>query len=374
MRNGGLHPAGAGRSSGPYSTHYPQEEDKLRPLSPYVSVVLMAILLAGACGEGEEPESQTMEPSPLPVAAAEARVDTLLEVIESTGRVSSARTQELTAQIQGEVVQAPLREGTQVEEGNVVFRIASGEQAAALSEARSAYRSAQALFEFECEHYQGELTEEVRRMLRRTTGLEDASAALSRAQTQYSNAAVRASFDGVVSELVAKEGVVVYPGGRLGTIVDPNNLEVTVDLDERQLSKCNLGQRVFLTIPSLGDTTLTGSVASVAPVVDPTLRAGRVVVELPGIPNLRPGATAHVEIVIGIHPRELVIPEEAVLVRDQRDMVFVVKEGKADWRYVTLGPSGRGMVAVEEGLEEGEQVITSGHYSLAHDAPVAVVE
>jgi HlyD family secretion protein len=337
-------------------------------------VVFVAILLAGACGEEEEQQRETMEPSPLPVAAAEARMDTLLEVIESTGRVSSARTQELTAQIQGEVVQAPLREGAQVEEGDVVFRIASGEQAAALSEARSAYRSAQALFEFECDNYQGELTDDVRRMLRRTTGLEDASAALSRAQTQYSNAAVRASFDGVVSELVAKEGVVVYPGSRLGTVVDPENLEVSVDLDERQLSKCEPGQRTYLTVPSLNDTTLVGSVASVAPVVDPTLRAGRVVVSLPGMPNLRPGATAHVEIVTAVHPDRLVVPEEAILVRDQRDMVFVVEEGRADWRYVTLGPSGRGMVAVEEGLEEGEQVITSGHYSLAHDAPVAVVE
>jgi len=62
-----------------------------------------------------------------------------------------------------------------------------------------------------------------------------------------------------------------------------------------------------------------------------------------------------------------------VLVRDDRNMVFVVEGGKAKWQYVTTGPSGRGLVSIEKDLEEGDQVITSGHYSLAHEAPVAVV-
>ena len=110
-----------------------------------------------------------------------------------------------------------------------------------------------------------------------------------------------------------------------------------------------------------------------SPTVDPDLRAGRVVIELTGVEELRPGATANAEIVTRVHPQALVVPQDAVLTRDNRTMVFVVDGGKAKWQYVTTGPSGRGLVGVEEGLEAGAQVITSGHYSLAHDAPVAVV-
>ncbi len=146
-----------------------------------------------------------------------------------------------------------------------------------------------------------------------------------------------------------------------------------MSLDERELAACEPGQSVYVSIPSLNDTTIVGTVASVSPVVDPSIRAGEVVIELPAIPDLRAGATAKAEIVTSIYTDQLVIPEEAVLIRDDRDMVFVVTDGHADWRYVTLGASGRGLVAVTEGVSEGEQVITSGHYSLAHDAPVAVV-
>jgi len=338
-----------------------------------VIVPLISIALLCACGEEEELERETLEPSPLPVTASVAQVDTLFEVIESTGRVVSARTQELTAQIQGEIVLAPQFEGQMVSDGEIIFRIASGEQAANLSSASSSYRNALAIYEFECDNYRGDLTEDVRRMLRETTGLETASASLARANTQYRNSAVSAGFNGTVSEINAREGMLVYPGTRLGTVIDPNEMHVEVDLDERQLARCAPGQRVYVTVPSLNDTTIVGNVRSVSPTIDPGLRAGSVVIDVPRLTNLRPGATARVEIVSAVYPDQLVIPQEAVLIRDNRDMVFVVLDNHADWRYVTLGSFGRGLVAVMDGITEGEPVITSGHYSLAHDAPVAVM-
>jgi RND family efflux transporter MFP subunit len=339
-----------------------------------LGVFAFALLTVGACGgEEEEAEMEELEPSPLPVTAETASVDTLFAVVSATGRVSSARTQSLTAQLQGEVVQAPEYVGMAVSDGEVVFRIASGESASRLSAASSAYRNAQALYEFECENYRGELTQEVKNMLRQTTGLADAQTSLASAQTQYGNSAITAGFNGVVSDINAREGMVVYPGTVLGEIIDPWSLQAEVSLDERELAKCAAGQRVYVTIPSLNDTTLIGSVASVSPVVDPSMRAGEVIVDLPAVANLRSGATARVEIVTAVYPDQLVIPQEAVLIRDNRDMVFVVLDGHADWRYVTLGPEGRGIVAVEDGVQQGEQVITSGHYSLAHDAPVAVI-
>ncbi len=335
--------------------------------------LFLGILFAGCGAGGEEAVREAMEPSPLPVTASEAWVDTLFEVINATGRVESRRTQVLTAQIQGQVVQAPLRDGQAFSAGDVVFRVASGEHSANLASASSAYRSAQALYDFECENYQGELTEDVRRMLRQTTGLEQAQASLSRAGAQYANSAVRAGFDGVVASVSVREGMTVYPGVPMGELVDPGALQVRVELDERQLARCFQGGLAFVTVPSLNDTTVTGTVFSVSPVVNPSYRAGTVMVEIPEVTNLRPGATARTEIVVSVNSDVLVIPEEAILVRDNRTMVFVVEEGKALWKYVTVGARGRGLASITEGISEGDLVITGGHYSLAHEAPVAVM-
>jgi len=346
----------------------------MKALKPFaLSLVAACAVLTSCGGPEEEVEMEALEPSPLPVTAGTAAVDTLFEVVNSTGRIVSARTQDLTAQIQGEVVQAPGYAGETVSDGEVLFRIASGESASRLSAAGSAYRNAEALYEFECENYRGDLTPEIQSMIRQTTGLADAQTSLASAQTQWGNSAISAGFDGVVSEVAVREGMRVYPGTLLGQVIDPWSLQVRVSLDERELAACVQGQRVYVTIPSLNDTTVIGSVGSVSPVVDPSIRAGEVVIELPAVEGLRAGATAKAEIVTSVTTDQLVIPEEAVLIRDDREMVFVVTDGHADWRYVTLGASGRGLVAVEEGVLEGEQVITSGHYSLAHDAPVAVM-
>ncbi len=336
---------------------------------------LMALLalLSGCGGVSQPAEEEALEPSPLPVAAGLVVRDTLFQVVEATGRIGSARTQDMVAQIQGVVSAAPAGEGLAVLSGQTVFRIAAGEQAAALQNALSAYRSAQALYDFECSNYEGSLTEEASDMLRRTTGLLQAEADLARARTQYGNAVLSAGFDGVVAEVLVREGVTVYPGTRLGSVVDMESLEAEVDLDERDLALCRVGARAFVTVPSLGDTTIIGTVSAVSPVIDPSTRAGRVAVALPPVPGLRPGATARLEIVTDVLPDQLLVPEEAILSRDGRPMVFVVSDGHADWRYVTTTGSGRGVVAVSEGVSEGEQVITGGHYALAHDAPVAVV-
>ncbi len=338
-----------------------------------ISFAALGLILIMGCGEEEEMERETLEPSPLPVSASVAETGVLYEVISSTGRVSSRRTQSLTAQIQGQVVQAPEYDGEAFSQGEVVFRVASGQHAANLSAANSEYRNAQALYQFEIDNYRGEITDEVRRMLRQTTGLEAASASLAGAQTQYSNSAISAGFDGLVSDVAAQVGMTVYPGSPLGTLVDPWSLQVEVDLDERQLAMCSPGLKAFVIVPSLNDTVLVGEVRSVSPVVDPGFRSGTVVVDVPHVPNLRPGATARTEIVFAEHEGSTIIPEQAVLIRDDRPMVFKVIDEHASWQYVTLGPSGRGMVSIVEGVTPGETVITSGHYSLAHDAPVAVV-
>lgn len=339
----------------------------------FITVFLLSMF---ACGEAEDEDTETeaLEPSPLPVTAVTALVDTLYEVVDATGRVSSARIQQLTAQVQGEVTQAPEYEGAIISEGDVLFCISSGEENSQLSSALSEFRNAEMLYEFECDNYRGELTSEITDMLKQTTGYYTAQAALARAQTQYGNTVIRAGFDGIISEITTREGLMVYPGASLGEVIDPQSLQVEINLDERNLADCSKGQKVYISFPSLGDTTYTGVVESVAPVVNSTTRSGRVIIDLPFIDNLRAGATARVEIVTDVFPEVLIIPEVCVLIRDGRDMVFTVTDDHADWRYVTLGAKGRGYVAVTDGVSNGETVITSGHYSLAHDAPVAVVQ
>jgi HlyD family secretion protein len=76
----------------------------------------------------------------------------------------------------------------------------------------------------------------------------------------------------------------------------------------------------------------------------------------------------------------ILVPARAVIQRDGRPLVFVVKEGRAQWVYINPGRSNGSETEVlpdtATGLipvQVGDQVIIEGHITLAHDAPVRVV-
>ncbi|MFQ5637297.1 MAG: hypothetical protein ACE5IR_04810 [bacterium] len=67
------------------------------------------------------------------------------------------------------------------------------------------------------------------------------------------------------------------------------------------------------------------------------------------------------------------VPKEAILICDQRKLVFIVRDGLAKWCYVETGLENEKYVEILDstfGLKLGERVITSEHYTLVHDARV----
>jgi hypothetical protein len=70
----------------------------------------------------------------------------------------------------------------------------------------------------------------------------------------------------------------------------------------------------------------------------------------------------------------LIIPKSALLLRNNRKVVFVAKENSAQWVYVQTGLENSESFTVTEGLQEGDSVIYEGNFNLAHEAPILVVE
>ena len=65
---------------------------------------------------------------------------------------------------------------------------------------------------------------------------------------------------------------------------------------------------------------------------------------------------------------------DAVLVRDDRKLLFVREGGLAKWRYVKTGLENDDFIEITEGVSEGEELIVAGHFNLAHDAKIVVVQ
>jgi multidrug efflux pump subunit AcrA (membrane-fusion protein) len=81
---------------------------------------------------------------------------------------------------------------------------------------------------------------------------------------------------------------------------------------------------------------------------------------------------ATVKLETDILKNRLLVPKEALLMRDQRALVFVAQEGLAKWHYVDVGEGNEEFIEIGSGIVAGDTVIVDGHYTLAHDVRVRI--
>ncbi len=131
-----------------------------------------------------------------------------------------------------------------------------------------------------------------------------------------------------------------------------------------------------VTFPAYPGETFHGRVVHINPMVDPETKTTKVTVRLEN-PDKRilPGMFAYAKLEAQIFKDRFLVPKEAILVRDQRKLVFIIRDGLAKWCYVETGLENEEFAEILDstfGLKPGEMVITSGHYTLVHDARVTV--
>src|SRR5690606_4084492 len=85
--------------------------------------------------------------------------------------------------------------------------------------------------------------------------------------------------------------------------------------------------------------------------------------------NLFPGMNCTAEIKI-LLTETLVVPKEALVIRNGKNVVFTLENGKARWNYVVAGRQNGEEVEILEGLSNGQKAITTNNLQLAHETPV----
>jgi HlyD family secretion protein len=212
-------------------------------------------------------------------------------------------------------------------------------------------------------------------------GLEEARVALARAKFRRDKATVIAPFDGVMDEIKVTMGDRLTEGADIGRVVNLDLLRIDAAVLEHDLPLVRVGGVAVATASAMPDRPVHGTIAAVLPTVDSATRAGRALIRARGNGILRPGMYADVRLEASRLTDRTVVPARAVIERDGRPLVFVVKGGRAQWTYILPGrtngidtevlpDSATGQIP----LQAGDVVLVEGHLTLTHDAPVRVVK
>jgi membrane fusion protein, multidrug efflux system len=325
-----------------------------------------------------------------PVRGVEVIQDTLWVSVVAAGEAEAYRRSDVSTRTSGIVQRIHVREGQVVQAGALLVQLDTTEAAMDLAQARADLTSRQVDFEVAMLGQGDLLNPEERadreRILRATTGLDNAEVALRRAEMELEWTRVRAPFTGRVANLEAVEGSFLSSGGEVLTLVQLDPIKVEVNVLEAEMAYLQEGRRATLQFPAFPGERLQGRIETINPVVDPETRSSRVTVVLSNPDHrIRPWMYARVTLEAQSYPDRVLVPRDAVVERDRRQVVFMIRNmdeqgrGVSEWRYVTTGRRNEEFVEIvphEETsmLSPGEIVLVDGHHYLAHDWPVQLVE
>lgn len=197
--------------------------------------------------------------------------------------------------------------------------------------------------------------------------LEEARRALEAAEVNLQEHAVVAPFDGKVAQRFVDVGSLVAAGTPLVRLVDTSRLRVLCDVPQVEAAAVQVGQEALLTSDMLPGRKFTGRVGIVGPAVDAVSRTLpiEILVEVPRAAGqeqfLRPGMFVAASIILG-REEVLAVRREAVLEigGTGQPYVYVVKDGRAEKRFIRTGQVSGELVEVVSGLVEGEEVVYRG--------------
>jgi len=237
--------------------------------------------------------------------------------------------------------------------------------------AREEYEEAQASYELTLIESGGKKDE----VMAAAKGLTQAEISVKKARMELEKTRIQAPFAGIVFDIQVSPGEHVTAGRELLTLVNISRILVHARVLESEIGKIKVGREVTLKFSAYPGKSFQGKVNSVSPVVDSEDKTCKVIITVDNPEEaIKPGMHAEVEIDAEIHPGLLLIPQEAILNRSGKKLAFVVRDGLAKWEYIEVGLENEQFVEVIGNLKEGEPVIVEGHFTLAHDARVNIID
>jgi RND family efflux transporter MFP subunit len=371
---------------------------------PVGTVLLILLLLGLAAGAGwwfSRPKARSVRI----LTVRETVSGGTKTVLNASGYVIARRAATVSAKGTGKVIEVLVEEGLKVKAGQVLARLDDTNVKASLQLCEAQVAASKSSLEetrVRLDEAQRELqrvtrlaasqiastadldraTAEVKaqraRLDRQLTEVTVAERQVALVQQQMEDMVIRAPFTGIVVSKDAQPGEMVSPvsagGGftRTGicTLVDMDSQEIEVDVNESYINRVEPGQAVEATLDAYPDWKIQSRVIAIIPTADRQKATVKVRV---GFDKLDPRILPQMGVKVAFHgtsetvagQRTLLIPRNSVRRQDNRDVVWVVRNGRADCRAVTLGVARSEEVVVTAGLADGEQIVVSGPDNLA---------
>jgi membrane fusion protein (multidrug efflux system) len=321
-----------------------------------------------ALAQGGPPGGRQVTVESIIVTTAE-----LESTVEAVGNVLADASAMLRAEVPGQIVERHFEEGQHIKKGEPLFSIQAAILQAELNEAKANLEQSEAAY--------ARAQELVKSQLVSATEFDTARAnynvsvaRLRSAESRLSKTIIRAPFDGFVGLRRINIGDYATIGQELVNVVKLDPLRVDFSVPEILLARIQPGQTIEVTVGAFSGESFEGVVTAIDPQIDVTGHSMAVRARLPNADlRLRPGLFAQVAVSLATNPNAVLVPEEAIWPIGNDKIIYVISDGVANQRVVTLGDRKPGLVEITSGLEPGEEIVVAGQMKLFPGAAVTTI-
>ena len=199
----------------------------------------------------------------------------------------------------------------------------------------------------------------------------EATAKRALAQAKLDECLLKAPFAGVITEVYVRAGDLATPQAPLLKIMDPSSLVVRAGLPESCAADIRKGTKTVIRLDAYPGKTFSARIERVYPRLERDSRTRIIEVKIVEPVELIPRLFARISVQGRVAEDAVVIPDAAIVTTPRGDkVIYVVKDGKASMRKVTIGLEQGKQVQVTDGIQAGEMVVIAGNLNLKDGAEV----
>ena len=367
------------------------------------ALLLLILLIGGVKGYGAMKMFQAFAAQGAPkftVSAVKAEYQDWLPQLSAVGSLRAERGADLSSEVNGIVDSIGFKSGDDVKAGQLLLQLRSADDEAHLESLKAAAALAEIVNNRDLAQFKAGAVSQAT-LDSDAANLRSARAQVAEQQALVNKKLVHAPFAGHLGIRAVDLGQYLSAGTKIVTLQQLDPIFVDFYLPQQSLGQIKVGQKLSAVSDTYPDQPFTGQVVAIDPRVDTDTRNVQVRANLANPERkLLPGMYANVSIEIGAPARYLTLPQTAVAYNPYGATVYIVvphvekpKDGEAakpatpppgaspgsnapdlevKQVFVTTGATRGDQVAILKGVNEGDQVVTSGQIKLRNGALVTV--
>ncbi len=325
---------------------------------------------------GSNGKASVEESIAVPVIVKELRTESFNHYFEVSGAIEAAKSAFISPELNGQIQKIYVEEGQRVKKDDLLAKINTSVLESNISGIETGLNLATVVFEKQQKLWDKKIGSEIDFLTAKNAkeGLEDQLATLN---AQLELAYIKAPFNGIIDNILQKQGDLASPGMQLMQLVNLEKIYINADIAETYLPVIKKGDMVDLSFPVFPEIELKEPVYRISNIIHPQNRTVKMQLRINNKNEmLKPNGMAIIRINDFSSDEALVVPSIVIKQDMTGSFLYTAIQDNGKWiakkRYVKTGASYLDQSLISEGVVLGERVIIEGYNQVSDGSVIKI--